>query len=38
MFHHRLARIYETLPASSEAVIYLAMIDNETVQTWTGKH
>jgi transposase len=28
MFHRRLARDYETLPASSEAMIHLAMIDN----------
>jgi transposase len=41
MLHHRLARDYETLPASSEAVIHLAVIDNvtkriadETNPTW----
>ena len=28
MFHHRLARDHETLPASSEAMIHLVMIDN----------
>ena len=28
MLHRRLARDYETLPASSEAMIHLAMIDN----------
>ena len=41
MLHRRLARDYETLPASSEAMIHLAMIDNvskritdETTLTW----
>ncbi|WP_066362486.1 IS5 family transposase [Herbidospora mongoliensis] len=41
MFHRRLARDYETLPASSEAMIHLAMIDNmsrrltgESTPTW----
>jgi transposase len=41
MFHRRLARDYETLPTSSEAMIQLAMIDNmarratqETTPTW----
>jgi transposase len=28
MLHRRLARDYETFPASSEAMIHLAMIDN----------
>ena len=43
MLHRRLARDYETLPASSEAMIHLAMIDNvskcikgETTPTWRG--
>ena len=43
MFHRRLARDYETLPASSEAIIHLAMINNmtrrltdETTPTWRG--
>ena len=27
MFHRRLARDYETLPARSEAIIHVAMID-----------
>ncbi|RCH64282.1 IS5 family transposase [Streptomyces sp. SDr-06] len=41
MMHRRLARDYETLPTSSEAMIYLAMIDTmarritgEAVPTW----
>ncbi|WP_066946661.1 IS5 family transposase [Microtetraspora fusca] len=41
MLHRRLARDYETLPASSEAMIHIAMIDNvskrvtgETTPTW----
>jgi transposase len=45
MLHRRLARDYETLPASSEAMIHLAMIDNvskritdETTPTWRGTH
>jgi transposase len=28
MLHHRLARDYKTLPASSGAMIHLAVIDN----------
>ena len=43
MLHRRLARDYETLPESSEAMIQLAMIDNvskritgETTPTWRG--
>ena len=45
MLHRRLASDYETLPASSEAVIHLAMIDNvsrritdESTPTWRGTH
>jgi transposase len=45
MLHRRLARDYETLPASSEAMIHLATIDNltrritdETTQTWRGTY
>jgi transposase len=45
MLHRRLARDYETLPESSEAMIHLAMIDNvsrritgETVPTWRGTY
>jgi transposase len=45
MFHRRLARDYETLPTSSEAMIQLAMIDNvskrttdETTPTWRGTY
>ena len=45
MLHRRLARDYETLPASSEAMIHLAMIDNvskritdETTPTWRGTY
>jgi transposase len=45
MQHRRLARDYETLPASSEAMIHLAAIDNlakritdETTQTWRGTY
>jgi transposase len=41
MLHRRLARDYETLPASSEAMIHIAMIDNvskrvtgESTPTW----
>lgn len=30
MMHRRLARDYETLPASSEAMIHVASIDNLT--------
>ena len=43
MLHRRLVRDYETQPASSEAMIHLAMIDNttrrptgETTSTWRG--
>ncbi|WP_018637615.1 transposase, partial [Parafrankia elaeagni] len=36
MFHRRLARDYETLPASSEAMIHIAMIDN-TARRVTGE-
>ncbi|MGW5344237.1 IS5 family transposase [Streptomyces sp. NPDC004050] len=43
MNHHRLARDYEALPARSEAVIHVAMINlmtrrltNETTPTWRG--
>src|SRR5882757_29903 len=45
MLHRRLDRDYETLPASSEAMIHLAMIDNvskritgETTPTWRGTY
>ncbi|MGW5689158.1 transposase, partial [Nonomuraea sp. NPDC003754] len=45
MLHRRLARDYETLPASSEAVIHIAMIDNvskrvtgETTPTCRGTY
>jgi len=45
MFHRTLARDYETLPASSEAMIHLAMIDNvsrriagEITSTWRGTY
>ena len=45
MVHRRLARDYEVLPASSEAHIRIAMIDNllkrvtdETTQTWRGTY
>lgn len=45
MLHRRLARDYETLPESSEAMIHLAMIDNvsrritgETTPTWRGTY
>jgi hypothetical protein len=45
MLHHRLARGYETLPASSEAIIHVASIDNltkritdETTLTWRGTY
>ena len=41
MFHHRLARDYEALDESSEAMIQIAMIDNvskritdEATPTW----
>lgn len=43
MFHRRLARDYEALPARSTAMIYLAMIDlmgrrltGETTLNWRG--
>ena len=45
MMHRRLARDYETLTASSEAMIHLASIDNlakritdETTPTWRGTY
>ncbi|MGY3064656.1 hypothetical protein ACVWZD_008978 [Streptomyces sp. TE3672] len=45
MMHRRLARDYETLTASSEAMIHIASIDNltkhiidETTPTWRGTH
>jgi transposase len=45
MTHRRLARDYETLPASSEAMIHVASIDNlakritdETTPTWRGTY
>jgi transposase len=45
MLHRRLARDYETLPASSEAIIHVASIDNltkritdETTPTWRGTY
>ena len=45
MLHRRLARDHETLRASSEAMIHLAMIDNvskritnETTPTWRGTY
>ncbi len=45
MLHRRLARDYETLPASSEAMIHIAMLDNisrritdETTPTWRGTY
>ena len=45
MLHRRLARDYEGRPASSEAMIHLAMIDNvskritdETTPTWRGAY
>lgn len=45
MLHRRLARDYETLPASAEAMIHIAMIDNaskritgETTPTWRGTY
>ncbi|MEV4166482.1 IS5 family transposase [Nonomuraea dietziae] len=45
MLHRRLTRDYETLPASSEAMIHIAMIDNtskritdETTPTWRGTY
>jgi transposase len=43
MLHRRLARDYEILPATSQAMIHIAMIDNmtrrlagETTPTWRG--
>ncbi|MFF0747488.1 IS5 family transposase [Streptomyces sp. NPDC004111] len=45
MLHRRLARDYEALPASSEAMIHIASIDNlakritdETTPTWRGTY
>jgi transposase len=45
MLRRRLARDYETLPASSEAMFHIASIDNltkritdETTPTWRGTH
>lgn len=45
MLHRRLARDYETLPGSSEAMIHIAMIDNvsrritdEATPTWRGTY
>lgn len=45
MLHRRLARDYETLPASAEAMIQIAMIDNisrritdESTPTWRGTY
>jgi transposase len=45
MLHRRPARDYETLPASSEAMIHVASIDNltkritdETTSTWRGTY
>lgn len=45
MLHRRLVRDYETLPASAEAMITIAMIDNvsrritgETTPTWRGTY
>ncbi|KAA2265097.1 IS5 family transposase [Solihabitans fulvus] len=45
MLHRRLSRDYETLPASSEAMIHIASIDNlakritdETTPTWRGTY
>jgi transposase len=45
MLHRRLVRDYETLPASSEAMIQIAMIDNasrritgESTPTWRGTY
>ncbi|MDW4911626.1 transposase, partial [Streptomyces sp. ADMS] len=45
MMHRRLARDYETLPVSSEAMIHVASIDNlakritdETTPTWRGTY
>ena len=45
MLHRRLARDYETLNSSSEAMIHIASIDNltrritdETTPTWRGTY
>lgn len=45
MLHRRLARDYETLPTSSQAMIHIAAIDNltkritdETTPTWRGTY
>lgn len=45
MLHRRLARDYETLPSSAEAMIHIAVIDNaskritgETTPTWRGTY
>jgi hypothetical protein len=45
MLHRRLARDFETLPSSPEAMIQIAMIDNvskritgETTPTWRGAY
>ena len=45
MLHRRLARDYETLDSSSEAMIQIASIDNltrritgETTPTWRGTY
>ena len=45
MMHRRLARAYETLAASSEAMIHIASVDNlarritdETTPTWRGTY
>jgi transposase len=45
MLHRRLTRDYETHPASSEAMIHIAAIDNisrriadETTPTWRGTY
>lgn len=45
MLRRRLARHYETLPASSEAMIHISSIDNltkritdETTPTWRGTY
>jgi hypothetical protein len=45
MLHRRLARDYQTLDSSSEAMIHIASIDNltrritdETTPTWRGTY
>lgn len=45
MLHRRLVRDYETLPASAEAMVHIAMIDNtskritgESTPTWRGTY